>query len=120
MLRFYFILLVACGPKPPADQTTTAVAPAKADDPTCPLLVPGTSVSVEDTITGAALVSVTTGDAAAVRTRAVALAAMHTKHDGPDKAMGMMFSAKSTAKASDIANGARIEFAAKQAADAGA
>ena len=58
MLRFCLPLLVvaACGGTPPASQATPPVAPARADDPTCPLLVPGTSLSVEDTTTGAALV----------------------------------------------------------------
>ncbi|HEY5920098.1 MAG TPA: hypothetical protein VIV11_00450, partial [Kofleriaceae bacterium] len=64
------------------------------------------------------LVFVTTGDAAAVRVRATALADMHNKHDGPKGAMGMMFSATSTAAPAEIANGARIEFAAKDAGDA--
>ena len=121
MLRFCFIVTVvaACGSKPPP-ANPEPVAPAKADDPSCPLLVPGTSLSVEDTTGGAALVFVTTGDAAAVRTRATALADMHNKHDGPPKALGMMFSTKSTAKASDVTNGARVELTAKKAEDAGA
>ena len=107
--------------KPPAthDTATAIVKPAAPDDPTCPLVVPGTSVSVEDTSTGAALVFVTTGDAAAVRTRATALADMHTKHDGPSGAMGMMFSPSSTAASKDIDGGARVEFAAKNPDDAG-
>ena len=110
----------ACGSKAtPTQDTTPAPKAAATDDPTCPLLVPGTSVSVEDTTAGAALVFVTTGDAGAVRTRAVALAAMHTKHEGPSNAMGMMFSPSSTAAASDIENGARVEFSAKDPAEAG-
>jgi len=121
MLRFSFIVILAaaCGGKP-APKAQEPTAPAKADDPSCPLLVPGTSLSVEDTTGGAALVFVTTGDAAAVRTRATALAEMHTKHEGPSGTMGMMFSAKSTAKASDIANGSRVEFTAKKPEDAAA
>lgn len=69
-------------------------------------------MSVEDTANGAALVFVTTGDPLAVRARAAKLAEMHTKHDGPDSAMGMMFSAGSTATATEIDGGARVEFAA--------
>jgi len=92
--------------------------PAAATDPSCPLEVPGTSISVEDTTAGAALVFVTTGDAAAVRTRAQAFAAMHTKHDGPSSAMGMMFPAEWAASEKDIDGGARVEFAAAKAEDA--
>ena len=113
------IALAACGGKSAPKQDTTPVqSTQKADDPTCPLLVPGTSLSVEDTTTGAALVFVTTGDAAAVQARAAALAAVHTKQDGQKGSMGMMFSPTSTATASNIDNGARVEFAAKQPADA--
>ena len=78
--------LAACGhPAPPAAPAALAApaAPAADDDPSCPVLVPGTSVAVEDIADGAALVFVTTGDAAAVRKRASVLADMHTKHDGP-------------------------------------
>jgi hypothetical protein len=62
---------------------------------------------------------VTTGDAAAVRGRATALAAMHNERSGPSSAMGMMFSASSIATAKDIDAGARVEFVAKAPADAG-
>ena len=108
------LALSACGTTKSAPSPTpvTPVTTAKADDPSCPLLVPGTSLSVEDTEAGAALVFVTTGDAVAVRSRAAALAAMHTKHDGPSSAMGMMFSPTSTATAMEIEGGARVEFAA--------
>lgn len=80
-------------------------------DPSCPLEVPGTSISVEDTANGAALVFVTTGDAAQVRTRANAFVTMHAKHDGPNNALGMMFPAEWTASEKDIEGGARVEFA---------
>lgn len=107
--------LGACGSKSsPTGTVAPTQAPAAADDPTCPLLVPGTSLSVEDTTNGAALVFVTTGDPLAVRARAAALADMHTKHDGPPTAMGMMFTAGSTATASEVEGGARVEFAAAQ------
>lgn len=63
-----------------AAQPTPPVA-GKADDPTCPIVVAGTSLTVEDTEDGAALVFVTTGDAAAVQARSRALADMHNaKH----------------------------------------
>lgn len=101
----------ACGSKSPAARSH-GVHASPTDDPTCPLLVPGTSVSVEDTDGGAAMVFVTTGDPLSVRARAAALAEMHTKHDGPATAMGMMFSAGSSATATEVEGGARVEFAA--------
>jgi hypothetical protein len=114
------IATAACGGKAPAAQDNTqSTKPATAGDPTCPLEVPGTSLSVEDTTNGAALVFVTTGDAAAVRTRATAFADMHNKHDGPEGAMGMMFSQTATATSADIEGGARVELSAKDPADAG-
>jgi len=118
MRSLLVLALIACGSKAPPAQTKPA--PATADDPSCPLVVPGTSLSVEDTANGAALVFVTTGDAAAVRTRASELAAMHTRHEGPASALGMMFSASSTAKSSDIDRGARVEFTAKKPDDVAA
>lgn len=105
----------ACGGKSSSTTTTTTQpTTAAADDPSCPLLVPGTSLTVEDTAAGAALVFVTTGDPLAVRARAAKLAEMHNKRDGEAKAMGMMFTAGSTATATEIEGGARVEFAAAQ------
>lgn len=112
------ICVAACGGKP-APKGTEPPTTAKADDPTCPLVVPGTSVSVEDTPIGASLLFVTTGDAAAVRTRATALSGMHNKHDGPSSAMGMMFPPTWSATTLEIDGGARVDFAAKSEADAG-
>ncbi|MCW5805702.1 MAG: hypothetical protein KIT31_25250 [Deltaproteobacteria bacterium] len=40
-------LAAACGTPPKKDPT--GPGPTKADDPTCPVLVAGTSVTVEDT-----------------------------------------------------------------------
>jgi hypothetical protein len=75
------LALAACSS--PAKKDPTGPGPtAKADDPTCPVLVAGTSVTVEDTERGAALVFVTTGDAPAVRVRASALANAHNEHHG--------------------------------------
>ena len=102
-----------CGGKSSTD-TTARPATAAADDPSCPLLVPGTSISVEDTTNGAALVFVTTGDPLAVRARAAKLAEMHNERNGDAKAMGMMFSQGSTATATEVDAGARVEFAAPQ------
>jgi hypothetical protein len=94
--RFALVLFaaVACGPSAKPDPIRPT-APAAADDPSCPLLVAGTSVAVEDTDTGAALVFVTTGDAAAVRKRAATLVDMHNAHhagmtaNGSDDMAGM-------------------------------
>jgi hypothetical protein len=66
--------LAACGHAAPP----LAPAPAAAhDDPTCPVAVPGTSVTVEDTPTGGALVFVTTGNADELRARADKFAMVH-------------------------------------------
>lgn len=53
-----------------------------ASDPSCPVAVAGTSVTVEDLDSGAALVFVTSGDANDVRRRAVAMAKVHNDHHG--------------------------------------
>jgi hypothetical protein len=111
---FWLVLvLAACGSKSSSPATTVpSDQAAAADDPSCPLLVPGTSISVESSEMGAALVFVTTGDPLAVRSRAARLAEMYTKQDGPPNAMGMMFSKGMTATAMEIEGGARVEFAA--------
>ena len=83
-------LLAACGgasqsagPSTPAAPATASSAPVAADDDrSCPVAVPGTSVSVEDTDTGAALVFVTTGDAAELRRRVGSMASMHNDQHG--------------------------------------
>lgn len=139
--------LAACGGSSPAPATPAAHEPASAGDPSCPVAVPGTSVTVEDTETGAALVFVTTGDAAELRRRVVALADMHNEehgkmgplptgtesagHDhsahGGHGAMaggehaghaGGMIMVHSKAEASDIEGGARLTFVVA-AADVG-
>jgi hypothetical protein len=95
------LLLVACGgasqpatPSTPAPQAAAAPAPTD-DDPSCPVAVPGTSVSVEDTDTGAALVFVTTGDAAELRRRVGSMASMHNDQHG---AMGPLPTGNEDAK----------------------
>jgi len=136
------IMLCACGP---ASKTEPVKPAAAAGDPTCPVLVAGTSVTVEDTDQGAAFVFVTTGDAAGVRARATALAEMHNQHHAaipgasppsgnhggheghmqmpPDSKMqmqmGAMISIHSTAATTEIPNGARVTFTAASAGDAG-
>lgn len=81
LLALCFGTLAACGggaSSPSATATTPRpVATSDAADPSCPMAVTGTSVSVEDTATGAALVFVTTSDVAELRKRVGALAQMH-------------------------------------------
>lgn len=112
ILLGFVLAVAACGSKQPApsNPTPAQTAPAHASDPTCPLEVAGTSLTVEDTATGAALVFVTTGDKADLSKRAQAFAAMHNQHDGPADAMGMMFPQSWKATAVDIEGGARVEF----------
>ena len=74
-------LLAACGSSAKSTPTTKPVSVAT-DDPSCPVSVPGTSVTVEDTAAGAALVFVTTGDTAALRKRVASMATMHNDHHG--------------------------------------
>ena len=65
----------ACGGSSTSATPSTTPKPAEsASDPSCPVTVPGTSVTVEDTATGAALVFVTTGDAAELRRRVATMA----------------------------------------------
>ncbi len=73
------VAVTGCGASKPTSKatSTTAMQPTSADDPSCPVTVPGTTVTVEDTATGAAFLFVTTGDPELVRTRATALATMH-------------------------------------------
>jgi len=100
------LLLVACG-QPAKHDTTPPPAPAAAHDATCPLEVPGTSVTVEDTADGAAMVFVTTGDAAAVQAAADAFAAAH-----PSATSGFagMVAKGSSVAAQRITGGAKLEF----------
>lgn len=80
------LLIAGCGgaaaSSPEPTTGTGGAAPADTADPSCPVAVPGTSVTVEDTDTGAALVFVTTGDVAELRRRVAAMAEMHNEHHG--------------------------------------
>ena len=78
MSRLLLVLLIACGGGSTTPTPTTPTAPA--GDPACPVAVAGTSVTVEDTDTGAALVFITTGDVADLRKRAGAMAQKHNDH----------------------------------------
>ena len=108
----FVIALAACGSKQPApaNPPPPAGSAAQAGDPSCPLEVPGTSVTVEDTANGAALVFVTTGDAADLNKRAEAFAAMHNAHNGPESSLAMMFPQEWKAEAKSMDGGARVEF----------
>jgi hypothetical protein len=108
-----FVLVAACASKQPAPTTPTTTSTTEApanEDRSCPLEVPGTSLTVEDTATGAALVFVTTSDPAKVRSRALELASMHQQHNGPSGALGMMFPQEWTVAEHDTATGAHVEF----------
>jgi hypothetical protein len=107
------ILLVACG-QPAKHEATTPPAPAAAKDPTCPLEVPGTSLTVEDTNDGAAMVFVTTGDATDVQTRADAFAAQHASANGDTFAA--MVAKGANVKAERIDHGAKLVFTGGDAA----
>jgi hypothetical protein len=136
------LFLIACS-SPAKDPRGTGPTPT-ADDPTCPVLVAGTSVTVEDSERGAAFVFVTTGDAPAVRVRAAALANAHNEHHKnmaptgghehhsgggpsaefgirmapkPRMTMGSMISTHSTAEVAELPNGARVTFSAVRDAD---
>ena len=111
------VALAACGAKPAPTSTATTQTTAPVDDPTCPLIVPGTSLSVEDTTDGVALIFVTTGDADGVRTRTATLAEAHNKHNGPAGSLGMMFPPNSSARWNKIDGGARFELVANNPDD---
>jgi hypothetical protein len=105
------ILLVACGQPAKHEAATT---PAVATDPTCPLEVPGTSLTVEDTNDGAALVFVTTGNATDVQTRADAFAAQHASATGETFAAMVAKTANVTSERID--HGAKLVFTGGDAA----
>jgi hypothetical protein len=85
LIRIVFasVLIAACGGSKPVSEAPRATV----DDPSCPVAVAGTSVSVEDDAEGAALVFVTTGDVTELRRRVAAMAMMHNDHHG---AMGAL------------------------------
>ena len=107
MNHWLLILTVTAACSHPPSHTTGSgpgsgsSAPVVADDPGCPLTVPGTSISFEDGKDGPALVFVTTGDVAAVRKRAAALASRRGS-------LAQMFS--TAGAASDVEGGARVVY----------
>ena len=105
--------MLGCG-QPAKHDTTPPPAPAAAHDATCPLEVPGTSVTVEDTADGAALVFVTTGDASAVQASADAFAAAHPAATGGSFAAMVAKGAGVTVQR--ITGGAKLVFTGGDAA----
>jgi hypothetical protein len=103
-------LLLACGHPAAHDTMPPQPTSSAATDPTCPLEIPGTSVAVEDTAGGGALVFATTGDAAQVQARATSFAAEHGKPDAPAFAAMVAPSAKVTV--AKIDGGAKLVFEA--------
>jgi hypothetical protein len=80
---FLSLAIAACGGAKSSPTTTAPkTATVEPGDPSCPVAVPGTSVTVEDAASGAALVFVTTGDVAELRRRVSAMASMHNDHHG--------------------------------------
>lgn len=138
----FSLTIAACGGSSSSAPTTTPSTKTAAADPSCPVAVAGTSVTVEDAANGAALVFVTTGDVADVRRRVTELAKMHNDHhssmgplpDGNDAGgshaghdmsghaghdmkdheghAGGMIGVHSKASASDVEGGAKILFVA--------
>jgi len=93
-MRFVLVLvLAACGH---AAGPASTPAPVVAGDPTCPVEVPGTSVTVEDTPTGGALVFVTTGDVADLRARCAKFAMVHADRsiENIDRGARVVYSAQ--------------------------
>ena len=79
----------------------------------CPMMMPGVTVTEQDTADGAALVFATTGDVAALRTHAGAMA---TKHNTMHTSSSAMMPA-STARAEDIEGGVQLVITPAAAAD---
>lgn len=111
---------LGCG-SPGRGTTVPSTAPRSTpvDDPSCPLLVPDTTLTVEDTQAGPSFVFITTGDVEAVRTRGEALAAMHNDRNGPPGALGMAISGTSSAVAADLDGGVRVTYRPADPNDAG-
>ena len=110
-MRFSVLfVLAACGSPSKVPDSGHGLDPHP--DPSCPLEVPGTSVTVEDAPDGAALVFVTTGAVDQVRTRAKTLAEMHNQHASSTLTLAGMIAVEGTAASSEIDGGARVVFTA--------
>jgi hypothetical protein len=108
-------MLAACAASAHPTPSSPSAAATTDDDPSCPMGVPGTSVTVEDTERGAALVFVTTGDVAQVRARAKTLAADLAAGRPTGHGMSDMITGASGATASDVERGARVGLVAPDA-----
>jgi mono/diheme cytochrome c family protein len=116
------LLATACpGPssKPDPFPPGPAVVGPSAADPSCPVAVKGTSVTVEESAGDIALVFLTTSSIPELRKRAGTMAAMHNEHHsamaggaGADHSMhaGGMIRVHSQARTEDIVGGVRIVF----------
>jgi hypothetical protein len=126
MIRISFaaiLAIAACGHAAPAHDDHAP--PPGDDDASCPLVVSGTSVTVEDTDKGAAFVFVTTGDLVKMRERAHFLAAsLSLAADGGKKpdhaAFAAMIATPARAVKTDIEHGARVELTPSKPADVAA
>lgn len=128
--------VMACGgSKPPSTEPTANQAASRQGPGTpagmCPMQVPGTQVSVEDTSDGVAKVFTTTGDVAELRRRVRHMAERHERMSnhhamgpgraGPGMGAGPMGGHKhmmghvvpSTARVEDIDRGARLNLTPK-------
>ncbi|MBA2540147.1 MAG: hypothetical protein H0V17_10970 [Deltaproteobacteria bacterium] len=70
----------ACSSSKTSAPTSTPKSTVVSGDTSCPVSVPGTSVTVEDANNGAAFAFVTTGDVAELRKRVGEMAKMHNDH----------------------------------------
>ncbi len=107
-------LTTACGGRQTAPDTKPT--PIVVGDPSCPVTVPGTSVTVEDADTGAALVFVTTGDVVELRKRVAAMAKMHNDHHG---AMGALPDGKDEHAGHDMSGHAGHDMSGHAGHDSG-
>lgn len=118
------LFVLGCGssakPVAPVAAATPPATTSTETDPSCPLLVPGTSISVEDTDRGPAFVFVTTGDVAAVRARGTELATIYNggrESSGNGNYLALMIGGPAaTAAATDIEGGVRVTFSPKDPA----
>jgi hypothetical protein len=128
-MRFLAVLALIAGCKgDPKPTTPTGDPKPAADDPSCPLVVDGTSISAEDAEGGAAFVFVTTGDAAAVKARVAKLVELHNTRMPDAKGelgavcngcMADSIATPSKASVVDLPNGAKALFVAAKPEAAG-
>ena len=110
------LFVIGCGSSGTRGHTPPPSPPI--DNPTCPLLVPETTLTVEDAA-GPSFVFITTGDVEEVRTRGRALAEMHNDREGPHGAFELVITGVSSAVAANIDGGVRVTFRPADPNDAG-